>query len=747
MNKEELAKLISESNSILTHIKEFGENSQYVQNDAQRFHNGLFPLIKEFNDGGAKLLDDSNTLQIGVVGQVKAGKSSFLNSLFFEGESVLPKASTPMTAGLTVLEYADKNTFEVEYFTQEDWNVFVEQDKMYRQCEEEVRSNPELQGAPESRIRSEINKRTSEEDRSAHEMVTSCSSTAKGKIGAAVDIKPFSNTNDLQNVLEKFVGANGEYTSVVKSLYIKLNDERLKGYRIVDTPGVNDPVVSREERTKTFLRSCHCVMLLSSASDFLGSGDVQFLNSRVVNQGIKCVLLLASKFDSVLQDRGAEFLMKGQGQEDLVDAQEDQIKKFKRRLAQIKENIKGNVDIKIDFTAGIGYSLAHKPMEQWDAVEKNVAAQMKRFYPDYFSTDEDLKESFDSLSNVTDIKEKYLQKWFLENKNSIIQEKIDKYFENNITSLKEKVAKEVSELVKQNEVLQKTSSEEVKKQLENQKIIFKKLEGTLKDYLYVAKQNFQNVSKSIQNGVSIDFPYTPDTIGTSRSISYKGMLWGHNSDRFYYDQINTDKLHSDLDYAIESYTDEVNGKWKNNFKEIKTDLYTKLCDAIIDAAKEIQSEAFDDDYFRRIIDKVLAKLGAYEELDVKAIRRSLAPKITSLCKKQFVPASQYEVKKEYVSDELSDGLSLIIEEVKNGISALEDVTEYEVKRALDESMRAAINESSQLENDFVPQLNKVCENYMASLAEKLKEKEKSTNEMNALLEEALKLDALLKKMK
>lgn len=38
---------------------------------------------------------ENRKLNIGVVGQVKAGKSSFLNTLLFDGKEVLPKASTP----------------------------------------------------------------------------------------------------------------------------------------------------------------------------------------------------------------------------------------------------------------------------------------------------------------------------------------------------------------------------------------------------------------------------------------------------------------------------------------------------------------------------------------------------------------------------------------------------------------------------------------------------------------------------
>ena len=44
---------------------------------------------------------DSRKLSIGIIGAVKAGKSSFLNACIFDGKEYLPKAATPMTAALT----------------------------------------------------------------------------------------------------------------------------------------------------------------------------------------------------------------------------------------------------------------------------------------------------------------------------------------------------------------------------------------------------------------------------------------------------------------------------------------------------------------------------------------------------------------------------------------------------------------------------------------------------------------------
>ncbi len=59
-------------------------------------------------------------LKVGIIGRVKAGKSSLLNALIFEGKEVLPKAATPMTASLTVLKYAEKLSAEVELYNEKD---------------------------------------------------------------------------------------------------------------------------------------------------------------------------------------------------------------------------------------------------------------------------------------------------------------------------------------------------------------------------------------------------------------------------------------------------------------------------------------------------------------------------------------------------------------------------------------------------------------------------------------------------
>ena len=63
---------------------------------------------------------ENDTLTIGVIGQMKCGKSTFLNSFVF-GDTILPAASTPMTAALSVITYGEQERIVAEFYTAEEW--------------------------------------------------------------------------------------------------------------------------------------------------------------------------------------------------------------------------------------------------------------------------------------------------------------------------------------------------------------------------------------------------------------------------------------------------------------------------------------------------------------------------------------------------------------------------------------------------------------------------------------------------
>ncbi len=728
MNRDELLDLIQKSESKLNYLKTIdydGLKERITE---------LESVFKEFKEGGESLLSKDNILQIGIVGQVKAGKSSFLNSLFFNGENVLPKASTPMTAGLTILEYAENNTFEIEYFNEKDWAIFVSQDEEYTKREEEVRAqNP---SAPENIIKKEIEHRTTEKIRSAHEMVSTCNTKAQKKIGQKNDVKEFFDLDDLQNVLEQYVGANGEYTSVVKSLYIKMNDKRLDGLRIVDTPGVNDPVVSRENRTRTFLHACHGVFLLSASTDFLGSGDISFLNSRVGGSGIGTVVLLASKFDSVLQDIGADREMKQEERGDLADTAEMQTKKFKRRLRELSDSIDEKLrgKIKLDTTAGIGYSIAHKPSDKWDNVEKQVVQQMKRYYPEYFATESDIKESFEGLANIEDIKEKYLDGVFLQKKEEIMSQKVKDYFAMNRQEIQSTVLKILNDFRNRHDQINETTFAEIQRQKEMQGELFDGLKSTFASIFNNFSRNIQNDIKHIANNVRFNDIRTIPTERTIESVTYKGMLWGHNTDEMEFDHVNTYELSRMIGKAVESYGIAWNQEWQKLFSNARKEMSDKLNQAISEFEKQFMSKSFKDSYYRSLVDKALEELSDNKELSIGDIISDYTRQGDDIADDQFYPSGTDELKKGEVASYLARSLREHISYMIGRFRILSDSIKEDVRTEVNKNLQNAITVIETMKSSFADNLKKEGEAYLASLEKDMEEKTTVLKKLEIIIE-------------
>jgi len=114
--------------------------SEYFPKEWNTVRNDILSFKKNYFEK----LNEARKLRIGIVGQIKAGKSTFLNCLLFEGKDILPKAVTPMTAALTHIAYDDQPHAEVEFFNEADIKEIEKEaqgstDKTYERILQEVR--------------------------------------------------------------------------------------------------------------------------------------------------------------------------------------------------------------------------------------------------------------------------------------------------------------------------------------------------------------------------------------------------------------------------------------------------------------------------------------------------------------------------------------------------------------------------------------------------------------------------------
>lgn len=215
---------------------------------------------------------NNDVLTIGVIGQMKCGKSTFLNSFVFE-DDILPAAVTPMTAALSIITYGEQKKIVAEFYNKDEWE---EQKMQAARSLEEVKGN----SLEESKVKA------------AKELVERAS-----KLGNSLSSYLGKTQEDSFDNLIEYVGADGKYVSITKSVKIYYPKDYLKGVEVVDTPGFNDPVVSREERTKEFLHKADAVLMMLYAGQPFTATDRDILFKNVRQCGIGKVIIGINKYD------------------------------------------------------------------------------------------------------------------------------------------------------------------------------------------------------------------------------------------------------------------------------------------------------------------------------------------------------------------------------------------------------------------------------------------------------------------
>src|SRR5699024_6373173 len=72
---------------------------------------------------------------------------------------------------------------------------------------------------------------------------------------------------------------------------------------VVDTPGLNDPITSRGERTKDFLEACDVVFIVSNMSQFLPEEDINMIVKNIGDTSIQRAYVIGSQLDSALRQQ------------------------------------------------------------------------------------------------------------------------------------------------------------------------------------------------------------------------------------------------------------------------------------------------------------------------------------------------------------------------------------------------------------------------------------------------------------
>ncbi len=254
-----------------------------------------------------------------------------------------------------------------------------------------------------------------------------------------------NSLEDLNQKLLQFVGANGKFMPCTKAVGISLNNPNLKNLEVIDTPGVNDPIVSREERTKALLKDCHVVFIVSPSNNFLSKSDMDLFDRVSNKEGLQEIYFVASQADSAVCAPSEV----QNSRQHLPTALENAQKSFSSQLNQVMEkliqkypNQRGIFEKAIKngviLTSGICFSM-YKDFENqasWESKKEeyyNTLRNLTNAYPDAFNSDDKSKESLLLLSNIDAIRGRLEEA--AQRKEEIISQRLQDYAQSQANNL------------------------------------------------------------------------------------------------------------------------------------------------------------------------------------------------------------------------------------------------------------------------------------------------------------------------
>lgn len=584
--------------------------------------------------------EEGRLLKIGIVGRVKAGKSSLLNALVFDGEDILPKASIPMTAALTVLQYGDETKANVDFFTTEDIEDIKKDYLRYIQKLEETQTR-EFEKISKLKLKKEKKKELSDND--IEEVKKKAFSIAQREVKAddklsssyqqyekiknsgidASELKKLKtifadDAVELNNKLLEFVGADGKYMPFTKSVTLTLQQNNLKELQIIDTPGVNDPVSSREERTRELLKYCDVVLVVSPSGQFLSNEDIDLMDRITTKEGIKEIYVIASQVDNQLFGSEKDELLNKAIEkigDKLTEQQKNILQGQKKQFPEIGNTFDSLIKNRVIISSSISFSMAKKydNKTNWDENTQKVWENLTTNYKDFFSNKDTAISNLTKLANMDSIKK--ILKDVKSKKENILKEKKE-----NFISTKQKALLEYKQTL-QNDVkesiarVQNTDIDEIKKQKENMLTLKEKaVESVNESYLSVVEDLDIDLNDKLNDKVSSYFSSSRSDINNSEGMEtdtweestskwYNPLSWGSTTTKSKtYTTVKAGRVRESLEDLRDKLESTIEQDSKRYIKEWKKRLYKEIISTL---RKEAGDEILEINIISKTIRSVL----------------------------------------------------------------------------------------------------------------------------------------------
>lgn len=270
---------IIKQNKIKVKQINFDKNYHEISNEINQITQNLSDLFE--NENYKKRLTNiceklKNTkFVIGVTGVMNAGKSTLLNALL--GKEILGTSVVPETANLSIIKYAKEEKAIINFWNKKQWQEIKNSALHLEAMRTFVKETESIFG-------NNLDEYIQEETKKQEVLIQNLSLYTSAK-------------------------TKEKYCNLIKSVELYTNLEYVKnGVCIVDTPGLDDPVIQREEITKSFLNECDLMIHLMNVAQSATKKDIDFIIHSLLYQNISSLLILITRIDTVEENELLEVI-------------------------------------------------------------------------------------------------------------------------------------------------------------------------------------------------------------------------------------------------------------------------------------------------------------------------------------------------------------------------------------------------------------------------------------------------------
>lgn len=587
----------------LDNLKQLITNIEPWQNKFTTELDQLKHIKTLYSDKLERFSQEEQTLNIAIMGQVKAGKSSFLNALLFDGNPILPEAATPKTANLTRISHGDTHRLEVEFYDESDWQRI------------EAVANSEATHQEAKMAREQI------------DMVKKAGIDPIANIRQGTFVKEADSTEDIMNILNDYAGNDGKYTGLVKMIRLYLPMPELKGYNVIDTPGMNDPVVSRTQRTKEEMANSDVVFFLSRASNFLDASDIDLLGQQLPEAGIKRLILVAGQYDSAIEQDGYNRDSLESTEKNLTKRIGERAKTDLGKLAEMKEKAGQNQVASLlrsminpVFSSTYAYGFANWDKSKWNSGMQHLYQQLTEMAEDEWNGYQFTQADWQRIAGFDPLVKAYEQA--KEDKAVIIQEQKQGLLpeaQSNLTNWLDGFKQQVHERILTLETGDIAQLEKRQKQYQSRIAnVANQLEDVMEQAIQNANQSQNEITRELKQGIQQNSQLKTRT-GTetheeSYSVStskwYNPFSWGSSETRYRTVSVNYEYLSpADAIDQVTNFAYQCVSDIEYHFSQLvnPNDIRNKMRKALLDVL-DTQSSDFDPAQFRNLLNQSINRM-------------------------------------------------------------------------------------------------------------------------------------------